>query len=201
MNQAQKLTIIALVLATMLTGACAKKKLAATPPAPKPTVAQADVPTPTPAPARVAENRPPAAPAPASPYPNAAVRARIDELLAKIEDAYFDYNKAALRPDAQKALLADSRELRDILKGYPDYKLVIEGHCDERGSAEFNLALGDNRAEAAKEYLVQIGIPSGQLGLVSYGKEKPVCQEHDETCWQRNRRITLSLNCFPRPSG
>jgi hypothetical protein len=98
-------------------------------------------------------------------------------------------------------LLADSSELRDILKGYPDYKLVIEGHCDERGSAEFSFALGDKRAEAAKEYLVQIGIPSGQLGLVSYGKEKPVCQEHDETCWQRNRRITLSLNCFPRPSG
>jgi peptidoglycan-associated lipoprotein len=191
MNRTQKMTIIALAIATMLTGACAKKKLAVTPPAPKPTVAQAEVATPAPAPARVAENRPPAAATPASPYPNAAVRARIDELLGKIEDAYFDYNKASLRPDAQKALLADSSELRDILKGYPEYKLVIEGHCDERGSAEFNLALGDKRAEAAKEYLVQVGIPSGQLGLVSYGKEKPVCHEHDEACWQRNRRIHI----------
>ena len=107
-------------------------------------------------------------------YPNAATRARIDELLAKIEDAYFDYDKATLRPDALKALQADSTELRDILKDYPDYKLTIEGHCDERGSAEYNLALGDRRAAAAKDYLVQVGIPAAQLNVISYGKERPV---------------------------
>ena len=81
-------------------------------------------------------------------------RTRIDQLLAKIEDAYFDYDKASLRPDTLKALQADSTELRDILKDYPDYKLTIEGHCDERGSAEYNVALGDKRAEAAEDYLV-----------------------------------------------
>ena len=128
---------------------------------------------------------------PAPRYPNATTRARIDELLAKIEDAYFDYDKSALRPDAVKALQADSTELRDILKDYPDYKLTIEGHCDERGSAEYNVALGDRRAEAAKDYLVQVGIPAPQLNVISFGKEKPVCEDHDEGCWQRNRRIHI----------
>ncbi len=109
----------------------------------------------------------------------------------EIEDAYFDYDKASLRPDALKALQADSTELRDILKDFPDYKLTIEGHCDERGSSEYNMALGDKRAEAAKDYLVQVGIPSAQLNVVSYGKDRPVCDEHDEACWQRNRRIHI----------
>jgi peptidoglycan-associated lipoprotein len=121
--------------------------------------------------------------------PNAATRARIDTLLARIEDAYFDYNKYSLRPDAIQALQADSSELRDILKDYPDYKLTIEGHCDERGSAEYNMALGQERAQAAKDYLVQVGIPGGQLATVSYGKERPVCDEPDEACWQKNRHI------------
>jgi peptidoglycan-associated lipoprotein len=77
------------------------------------------------------------------------------------------------------------------LKDYPAYKLTIEGHCDERGSAEYNMALGDKRADSAKEYLVQVGIPAMQLNVVSYGKEKPVCEEHDEACWQKNRRIHI----------
>src|ERR1017187_1745441 len=123
--------------------------------------------------------------------PNAVTRARIDTLLARIEDAYFDYDKHTLRPDAIQALQADSTELRDILKDYPDYKLTVEGHCDERGSAEYNMALGQERAQAAKDYLVQVGIPSDQLATISYGKEKPACEEHDEDCWQKNRRIHI----------
>jgi outer membrane protein OmpA-like peptidoglycan-associated protein len=79
-----------------------------------------------------------------------------------------------------KALQADSTELRDILKDYPDYKLTIEGQCDDRGSAEYNVGLGDRRAAAAKDYLVGVGIPAPQLDVISYGKERPVCQEHDE---------------------
>jgi peptidoglycan-associated lipoprotein len=139
-------------------------------------------------PARVATAERPAPVTAAPRYPNAATRARIDELLARIEDAYFDYNQATLRPDALKALQADSTELRDILKDFPNYKLTVEGHCDERGSEEYNVALGDKRAEAAKDYLVQVSIPSAQLNVVSYGKERPVCTDHDEACWQRNRR-------------
>ena len=193
MNHAQKRTLIAVAAVTLLTAACAKKKVAAAPP-PPPVPAAARVVTPRPAPpqpARTATARPPLATTPATKYPNAVTRARIDQLLAKIEDAYFDYDKYSLRPDALKALQADSTELRDILKDYPDYKLTIEGHADERGSAEYNVALGDRRAGAAKEYLIGIGIPTTQLNVLSYGKEKPVCQEHDENCWQRNRRIHI----------
>jgi peptidoglycan-associated lipoprotein len=192
MNQTRKRSMIALAAVCLLASACAKKKVAAAPPPPPPAPAVASAParTPSTSPKHTANNLTPAPKTtPSSRFPSEATRARIDQLLAKIEDAYFDYNKAALRPDAMKALQADSTELRDILKDFPAYKLTVEGHCDERGSDEYNLALGDKRAHAAKDYLVQIGIPSAQLNVVSYGKEKPVCEEHDEACWQRNRRI------------
>ena len=99
----------------------------------------------------------------------------------------------SLRPDALKALQVDSAELRDILKDYPNYKLTVEGHADERGSAEYNIALGDRRAGAAKEYLV-----ADQLEVLSYGKEKPVCQQHEGACWQRNRRIHIVAAAQPQ---
>jgi peptidoglycan-associated lipoprotein len=193
MNYAHKRTMIAIAAVTLLTAACAKKHVASAPPPPPPPASTTAVARKVEArpPAQTATTQRPAATTPAPRYPNAATRARIDQLLARIEDAYFDYDKAALRPDALKALEADSTELRDILKDFPDYKLTIEGHCDERGSAEYNLALGDRRAAAAKEFLVQVGIPSAQLNLVSYGKERPICEEHDEACWQRNRRIHI----------
>ncbi|HTP31030.1 MAG TPA: peptidoglycan-associated lipoprotein Pal [Candidatus Acidoferrales bacterium] len=192
MHQAQKRTLIALAAASILAVGCAKKQAAAPPPpAPVPPAAPSAAPASTPAPTRTATNSTPPASTPAPRYPNAVTRARIDELLARIEDAYFDYDKASLRPDALQALQKDSNELRDILKDYPDYKLTIEGHCDERGSAEYNLALGNKRAEAAKDYLVQVGIPAAQFNVVSYGKEHPVCQDHDENCWQKNRRIHI----------
>jgi peptidoglycan-associated lipoprotein len=191
MNQTQKRTMIAVFAAlTLLTAGCAKKNVAAAPP-PPPATASTPPAQKAALPARTATTQRPTATPPAPRYPSAATRARIDQLLAKIEDAYFDYNKASLRPDALKALAADSTELRDIMKDYPNYELTIEGHCDERGSDEYNIALGDRRAQAAKDYLVQVGIPAVQLNLISYGKEHPVCQEHDEACWQRNRRIHI----------
>jgi peptidoglycan-associated lipoprotein len=187
--------MVPLVLATisMFGAACAKKKVAAVPPpAPQPAVAAPSAAPEQQQPVR-ADSRPAPAPdsTPSSRTPDAATRGRIDQLLAKIEDAYFDYNQHTLRPDAVKALQVDSVELRDILKDFPDYKLTIEGHADERGSAEYNLALGDGRAQAAKDYLVQVGIPGSQLNVMSFGKEKPVCEEHGESCWQKNRRIHI----------
>jgi len=183
------------VAALSLAGAGCAKKVAVTtpPPLPPSTPAQA---APAARPAQP-QSRPAAArPAPAQTaqaprYPNAVTRARIDELLARIQDAYFDYDRHALRPDALKALEGDSTELRDILAQFPAFKLTIEGHCDERGSAEYNMALGDARAKAAKDYLVGVGIPADQLPLISYGKEKPVCNDHDEACWQKNRRVHI----------
>jgi peptidoglycan-associated lipoprotein len=190
MNHSRKLMITAFAAISLIGAGCAKKKVAlSTPPAPAAPAAVVSAPKPAPVPVRAYPEPSPAAPAPR--YPNAATRARIDELLSKISDAYFDYNKATIRPDALKALEADSMELRDILAQYPDYKLTIQGHCDERGSAEYNLALGDRRAAAAKGYLVQMGIPPDQLSLISYGKERPVCTEHSEACWQENRRIHI----------
>lgn len=124
--------------------------------------------------------------------PDAATKQRIQDLLDKMQDAYFDYNEHTLRPDAQAALQADAKELSEILKQYPDYKLTIQGYCDERGSEEYNLALGDARAKQAKDDLVTWGIPETQLRVVSYGKEKQVCDEHNETCWQKNRRVHIT---------
>ena len=187
------LAVAILGVATLaFVGAGCKKKVAATPPAPPVAAQPAPAPPAPPPPAAVVQPTPPP-PAPAPPpehkVPNAATRARIETLLAKIEDAYFDYDKHTLRPDAIKALQADSTELRDIVVQYSDYRVTIEGHADERGSEAYNLALGDARANAARDYLSSIGIPAAQLAIISYGKDRPVCEEHDEACWQKNRRI------------
>ena len=196
MNNRLVVATIGLAAMSVFGVGCAKKKVAAaTPsstPAPAPTrqnnTASTGNTTPstprsTPTPANNSSNQ--------SRVPPAAVRARIETLLAKIEDAYFDYDQHSLRPDAVKALQADSTELRDIIVQYPDYRLTIEGYCDERGSEAYNLALGDKRAESAKDYLVKVGIPSDQLAVKSFGKDKPVCDDHDEACWQKNRRIHI----------
>jgi peptidoglycan-associated lipoprotein len=104
--------------------------------------------------------------------------------LQEVRDAYFDYNKADIRPDAREAL----SKTADLLKNYPQFKVTIEGHCDERGSTEYNLGLGDRRANAAKQYLVSLGISADRISTVSFGKEKPFCMESAEACWQQNRR-------------
>lgn len=108
-----------------------------------------------------------------------------DELfLREVRDAYFDFDKADIRPDARAALSTTA----DFLKKYPRFKVTIEGHCDERGSTEYNLGLGDRRASAVKQFLVSLGISADRLSTVSYGKEKPFCMESNESCWQQNRR-------------
>jgi peptidoglycan-associated lipoprotein len=102
----------------------------------------------------------------------------------RVKDAYFDLDKADIRPDARTALAATA----EVLRAYPDIKATIEGHCDERGSTEYNLGLGDRRATAVKNYLVSLGISADRLSTVSYGKEKPFCMEASEPCYQQNRR-------------
>ena len=97
---------------------------------------------------------------------------------------YFDLDKADLR-DGDKPVLAKNAE---VLKKFDFLRVTIEGHADERGTVEYNLALGERRAKAAYDYLVSLGVPADRLKLVSYGKEVPVCTESDEDCWARNRR-------------
>jgi peptidoglycan-associated lipoprotein len=166
---------------------CGPKKVAQAPPppAPAPEVAKAP-PPPEPAPKPEPKVEAEAKPVEAPPPPE--VKVRIEDLLARIQDVYFDYDKNAIRPDADATLQANATALREILKQYPGYKLRIEGYCDERGSDEYNLALGDRRAKSALEFLVTLGLPAAQLDTVSYGKEKPVCTDHNEDCWQKNRR-------------
>jgi peptidoglycan-associated lipoprotein len=108
-----------------------------------------------------------------------------DALFTKeVRDAYFDFNKADIRPDARAALTKTA----DFLRNYPQFRVTVEGHCDERGSTEYNLALGDRRAGAVKQYLVSLGISADRISTVSFGKEKPFCTQSNETCWQQNRR-------------
>ena len=113
-----------------------------------------------------------------------------EELFAQnIKDVYFDYDKADIRADQQSALQGDI----DFLKQHPNIQFTVEGHCDERGSTEYNLALGDNRANAVKNALVQGGVSASNIKTISYGKEKPFCTESNEACWQQNRRDHLVL--------
>lgn len=193
MQNFRYVSLVTVLALGVFAGACAKKKIAEKPPAPPPPVATAPAPTraATPAPARRQAPVQQAARATPPKYPDAATRARIDELIGRIQDAYFDYDAHTLRNDAITTLASDSKELAEILRQYPGYKLKIEGYCDERGSAEYNVALGDERAKAAKDYLVNAGVASQQLDTVSFGKENPVCSDHNEACWQKNRRVHI----------
>src|SRR6267142_2854199 len=119
------------------------------------------------------------------PPPTPTAGPSLEELFLKeVRDAYFDLDKADLRPDARAALTKSA----DFLRNYPAVKVNIEGHCDERGSTEYNLALGDRRAAAVKQFLVSQGISADRMSTVSFGKEKPFCMESNEQCWQQNRR-------------
>jgi peptidoglycan-associated lipoprotein len=189
------------VFALCISFAGCKKKapVAAKPMTPAPTVSQAAPVPSTPAPAPAARPAEVASTTP-SRMPDAATRVRIQELLDRIQDAYFDYNKHTIRPDAEVALKQDAQTLSDIIRQYPDFKLTVEGHTDERGSDQYNLGLGEARAKQALDYMVSLGLPGNQLRTISYGKEKPICTEHDEDCWQKNRRahITQSQNQSPQ---
>jgi peptidoglycan-associated lipoprotein len=122
-----------------------------------------------------------AAPPPPPPPPAAIDYDAI--FLKEVRDAYFDFNKADIRADARQALAKTA----DLLRNYPQFKVIIEGHCDERGSTEYNLVLGDRRAAAVKNYLVSLGISADRMTTTSLGKERPFCTESNEECWQKNR--------------
>lgn len=107
-----------------------------------------------------------------------------------VQDIFFDYDSYDIRPDAQTS----SQTAASYLNAHPAIKIVIGGYCDERGSAEYNLALGENRANAAKTALVNAGVSGSRIRVISYGKEKQFCTEQNESCWQQNRRAQFSLD-------
>lgn len=140
--------------------------------------------------ATVSVTSPPPPPPPPTQAPShGTVTSRLQ---SDVQDAYFDYDKNDIRSDAQQTLTQDATALKSILADFPDATIVIEGHCDERGSAEYNLALGDRRATSAKDFLVQLGVPADHLRTISYGKEHPQCTEANEECYQKNRRVHFS---------
>ena len=123
-----------------------------------------------------------AAPAPTGPT--------VEEMFTKeVQDAFFNYDKADIRSDARQAL----SKTADFLRSYPQVAIVIEGHCDERGSTEYNVALGDRRSDSAKDFLVAQGVSADRIQTLSYGKERPFCTESNESCWQQNRRAHFRM--------
>jgi len=123
-----------------------------------------------------AETPPPPPPAPAQQEPS--------EPKISLQDAFFDFDDFTLRNDAKSALDNDAK----YLEKNAGARINVEGHCDERGSVEYNLALGEKRAKSAKDYLVSYGIAANRITTISYGKERPFAQGHDESAWSQNRR-------------
>ena len=176
-------------LGALVVGGCAsnngvKKDEAIAPPATTQTK-QADVKAvkSTPAVTKSAVN-----PAPES-FKKTAAKAEPQQLTSALERIYFDFDSDALSVQARKTLTSDA----DYLRKRAVAKLRIEGNCDERGSAEYNIALGEKRAEAAEKYLVTMGIPADRLAIISYGKEKPADLGHDEAAWAKNRRDDFTI--------
>jgi peptidoglycan-associated lipoprotein len=172
--------IVALLIAGALSG-CGKKQIPAPPPPPPVTPA-----TPPPA--------PPAPPRDVVKQTDDYERLRqtsVDELerMGLLEDVHFDFDRSDIR-EADRAVLTKNA---DTLKRFDFLKITVEGHCDERGTVEYNLALGDRRSRAAYDYLVSLGVPVERLKTVSYGKEVPICRDATEDCWQRNRRAHFTI--------
>ena len=135
--------------------------------------------------ATVNVNVPPPPPPPKPAAPKVTFQQRVQ---SELQDAYFDYDMSDIRADAQSVLTRNAETLKAIFQAFPGETVTVEGHCDERGSAEYNLGLGDRRATSARDFLVQLGVPADRLRTISYGKERPQCTEQSEDCYQRNRR-------------
>jgi peptidoglycan-associated lipoprotein len=173
-----------IVLVSLALGACASKKPPVARPLPPPPPATTPEAPPPPAPPAPIRETPIVTAPPVAEDPMAAKS--IDDLNrdSPMRPAFFEYDSAELTAEARAALDADAA----ILKKYTTWAITVEGHCDERGTAEYNLALGERRAVAAQSYLVSLGIPANRLRTVSYGKEFPFDPGHDEAAWARNRR-------------
>jgi len=183
-----RIACIGSLLMALLISGC-KKKMALPPPPPPPAAAAEAPAEPAPEPPAPPPAEPPA-PAP-EPEPSTTTPAVTfsEELARLLQDAYFDFDRHDIRADAREVLLRNGDALRNLLERFPGGQAKIEGHADERGSAEYNLGLGDRRATSAREFLTALGVPGQRLGTISFGKERPQCNDQTEDCWQRNRRV------------
>jgi peptidoglycan-associated lipoprotein len=186
-TRAVQVTLMSLLLAGLMITGCARRP--ATTAASAATPAPAAAPSPAPAPSA------PSAAAPAPPAPAAAAapaqapRPVPKEFMAvaALKEVYFDFDKYDIRSEDAKTLDANAT----WLKSNGDNLVLIEGHCDERGTNEYNLALGERRAKATMNYLVSQGIQANRITIISYGEERPVCSEKTEACWSKNRRANF----------
>ena len=184
MKRDSKVLIVLIMLFTVVVGACAKKKPPVARPLPPPPAMDAPTaPAPPPEPPK-----PVAEPVVVPPMPpeDTIGSKSLDDLNrdSPLRPLYFELDSSDVSADGQKVLQANAA----VLKQYPAMQVTIEGHCDERGTAEYNLALGERRALSAKNYLVSLGIPADKIKTVSYGKEFPFDPGHDDGAWSKNRR-------------
>ena len=183
-------SIVALSAVVVAVAGCHKTVPPQSPTAPPP------VPAPPPPPAAVPPRPPPPPPPPPPPTPVPTPPALTEEQLfaqktlaqlnaeKPLGDVFFDYDKSDVRAEGRGPLQQNA----DWMRKWTSTSITIEGHCDSRGSSEYNLALGDRRANAVKEYLVSLGVPASRITVISKGKEQPFCRDDNESCWQQNRR-------------
>ena len=190
-TRGSQLILVSLVIGTALFAGCAKRPATtqASAPAPTGTAATTGATGGATQPAAPASPTPPAAvtpPTTASPTPAQAARPQVKEFVAvaDLKPIYFDFDKYDIRPGDAKVLDANAQ----WLKSNAEQLVLIEGHCDERGTNEYNLALGERRAKSTMNYLVSQGVQASRITIISYGEERPVCTEKTEECWSKNRR-------------
>ena len=188
LTRAAHITMMSLLLAGLMITGCAKRPAttAATAAAPAP-APRAATPAPTPSPSAPSSGA--AAPGATAAAPAQTPRPSPREFMAvaALKEVYFDFDKYDIRPEDAKTLDANAA----WLKSNADNLVLIEGHCDERGTNEYNLALGERRAKATMNYLVSQGIQANRITIISYGEERPVCNEKTEACWAKNRRANF----------
>jgi peptidoglycan-associated lipoprotein len=182
----QLIQVVAICAVIAVVAAACTRRVAPPPPAPPPPpppVAVAPPPPPPPPPPPAAKPAPPPAPLTED---QIFARKSLEQINSErpLGDVYFDLDQSTIRADARSPLQANAT----WMKRWATTQVTVEGHCDSRGSAEYNLALGTRRAEAVKQYLVDLGIPATRIVVVSKGKEQPFCTQENESCWQENRR-------------
>ena len=178
---------LAVLTLAFFLGGCPKRPVATVAQAPAPAAPPAPAPTPAPAAppaARAPEPAPAPAPTPAPVAPAAPVPPQEFAAVAGLRAVHFDFDKSVIRPGDARILDASA----DWLKSNPRSIVLVQGHCDERGTNEYNLALGDRRARAVVSYLAGKGIDASRFTTISYGEDRPVCAEKTESCWAKNRR-------------
>jgi peptidoglycan-associated lipoprotein len=179
------LIVIALTVSAALAAGCAKRPATTQAAAPAPTgVAGSTGTAAPPLPLATQPSAPPATAAPQTPSSTARPSPKEFVSIPELKDIHFDFDKYDIRPGDARTLDANAA----WLKSNADQLVLIEGHCDERGTNEYNLALGERRAKATMNYLVSQGVQANRVTIISYGEERPVCTEHNEACWSKNRR-------------